>query len=124
MVVESGASESAQKHTGAAVGAAPSAAGGEPLPETAVQLGGSHCAILDNFIHEMMAGVSGSVGKPSPDGNSRDYSAVAHNRIAYNQVYHCEYGFILGGEDWLVENNEVNRLFMYAPGNKNDDCDY
>lgn len=93
-------------------------------PVTAVQLGGSHCAILDNFIHEMMAGVSGSVGKPSPDGNSRDYSAVAHNRIAYNQVYHCEYGFILGGEDWLVENNEVNRLFMYAPGNKNDDCDY
>jgi hypothetical protein len=30
----------------------------------------------------------------------------------------------LGGDDWLVENNEVNRLFMYAPGNPYDDCDY
>ena len=93
-------------------------------PATAVQLRASHCEILDNYIHDMMTAVSGTVGKPSADGNTRDYSAVAHNRIAYNKVYHCEYGFILGGEDWLVENNEVSRLFMYAPGNKNDDCDY
>jgi hypothetical protein len=93
-------------------------------PATAVQLRASHCEILDNYIHDMMAGVSGSVGQPSADGNTRDYSAVAHNRIAYNKVYHSEYGFVLGGEDWLVENNEVNRLFMYAPGSRNDDCDY
>ena len=93
-------------------------------PATAVQLGASHCEILDNYIHDMMVAVSGTVGRPSADGNTRDYSAVAHNRIAYNKVYHSEYGFILGGEDWLVENNEVNRLFMYAPGNQNDDCDY
>jgi hypothetical protein len=79
---------------------------------------------LDNYIHDMMVGVNGTVGKPSANGNTRDYSAVTHNRIAYNKVYHCEYGFILGGEDWLVENNEVKRLFMYAPGNRNDDCDY
>jgi hypothetical protein len=93
-------------------------------PATAVQLHASHCEILDNYIHDMMAGVAGTVGQPSADGNTRDYSAVAHNRIAYNKVYHSEYGFILGGEDWLVENNEVNRLFMYAPGSRNDDCDY
>jgi len=93
-------------------------------PATAVQLHASHCEILDNYIHDMMVAVSGTVGKPSADGNTRDYSAVAHNRIAFNKVYHSEYGFVLGGDDWLVENNEVNRLFMYAPGNKNDDCDY
>jgi Protein of unknown function (DUF1565) len=93
-------------------------------PSVAVQLGGSHCEVLDNFIHDMMVGVAGTGGKPSADGNTRDYSAVAHNRIAYNKVYHSEYGFILGGEDWLVENNEVNRLFMFAAGNKYDDCDY
>ncbi len=93
-------------------------------PATAFQLGASHCEILDNYIHDMMVAVSGTVGKLSTDGNARDYSAVAHNRVAYNKVYHSEYGFILGGEDWLVENNEVNRLFMYAPGNRNDDCDY
>ena len=93
-------------------------------PATAVQLRASHCEILDNYIHDMMVAVSGTAGRPSMDGNTRDYSAVAHNRIAYNMVYHSEYGFILGGEDWLVENNEVNRLFMYAQGNQNDDCDY
>lgn len=93
-------------------------------PATAVQLRASHCEVLDNYIHGMMAAVSGTVGKPSADGNTRDYSAVAHNRVAYNKVYHCEYGFILGGDDWLVENNEVNRLFMYIAGNRNDDCDY
>ena len=93
-------------------------------PAVAVQLGGSHCEVLDNDIHEMMVGVAGTVGRPSADGNTRDYSAVAHNRVAYNRVYHSQYGFMLGGEDWVVENNEVNRLFMYTPGNKYDDCDY
>jgi hypothetical protein len=39
-------------------------------------------------------------------------------------VYHSEYGFILGGDHWLVENNEVDRLFMNASGNRYDDCDY
>jgi hypothetical protein len=93
-------------------------------PATAVQLHASHCEILDNYIHDMMVAVNGTVGKISADGSTRDYSAVTHNRIAYNKVYHCEYGFTLGGEDWLVENNEVSRLFMYAPGNRYDDCDY
>jgi hypothetical protein len=93
-------------------------------PATAVQLHASHCEILDNYIRDMMVAVSGTSGRPSGDGNTRDYSAVAHNRVAYNKVYHSEYGFMLGGEDWLVENNEVSRLFMYAGGNQNDDCDY
>jgi hypothetical protein len=93
-------------------------------PAVAVQLGGSHCEVLDNYVHDMMVGVAGTVGKLSPDGNTRDYSAVEHNHIAYNKVYHSEYGFVLGGNDWLVENNEVNRLFMFASGNKYDDCDY
>jgi len=93
-------------------------------PATAVQLGASHCEILDNYIHRMKAAVNGTYGKPGPRGATRDYSAVAHNRIAYNRVYHSEYGFILGGSDWLVENNEVSRLFMYSPGRSYDDCDY
>jgi hypothetical protein len=29
-----------------------------------------------------------------------------------------------GDEDWLVENNEVSRLFIYSRGNSYDDCDY
>jgi hypothetical protein len=93
-------------------------------PVVAVQLGGSHCGIVDNYIHDMMVGIAGTVGTPSADGNTRDYSAVSHNRIAYNKVEHSQYGFMLGGEDWRVENNEVRRLFMYTPGDRFDDCDY
>jgi hypothetical protein len=93
-------------------------------PATAVQLKASHCEILDNYIHNMMSAVNGTSGTPSADGSARDYSAVARNRVAYNKVYHSQYGFILGGNDWLVENNEVNRLFMYTPGKRYDDCDY
>jgi hypothetical protein len=95
-----------------------------PKPAIAIRLAASHCEVLDNYIHDMMFGVAGTDGKLSAGANRRDYSAVAHNRIAYNKVYHSEYGFLLGGNDWLVENNEVNRLFMYAPGNRYDDCDY
>ena len=72
----------------------------------------------------MMEGVSGTGGSKTLPSGKRDYSDVAHNRIAYNKVCHCEYGFLLIGNDWLVENNEVNRLFMYAPGRSFDDCDY
>ena len=93
-------------------------------PAVAVQLGGCHCEVLDNYVHHMMVAVAGTYGKPSLDGKTRDYSAVAHNRIAYNKVYRSQYGFVLGGEDWLVEDNEVNRLYMYTPGNRYDDCDY
>jgi hypothetical protein len=70
-----------------------------------------------------MEAVNGTVGVVKADGN-RDYSAVAHNRIAYNKVYHSDYGFVMGGNDWMVENNEVCRLWMYLPGRNFDDCDY
>lgn len=94
-------------------------------PAVAVQLGGSHCEVLDNYIHDMMMGVAGTYGKPVADPNTRDYSAVSHTRIAYNKVYHSEYGFLLNGEDWVVENNEVSRLVMYSDPNLNYvDCDY
>jgi hypothetical protein len=93
-------------------------------PATAFQLRASHCEVLDNYIHDMMMAVNGTDGEPAADGNTRDYSAVSNNRVAYNEVYHNEYGFILGGNDWLVENNEVRRLFMYPGGNRFSDCDY
>lgn len=93
-------------------------------PGVAVQLGGSDCVVEDNLIHDMMVGVAGTAGRPDPVSGSRDYSAVSRNRVAYNRVVHCQYGFVLGGNDWSVESNEVDRLFMYTPGNRFDDCDY
>ena len=32
-------------------------------PQSAVELGGSYCEVLDNYIHDMMEGVGGTGGK-------------------------------------------------------------
>ena len=93
-------------------------------PAVAVQLGASHCEVLDNTIHDMTIAVNGTYGKAGADRSERDYSAVAHNRIAYNKVHRCEYGFMLGGHDWLVECNEVSRLCMLSAAKSYSDCDY
>jgi hypothetical protein len=93
-------------------------------PAIAVQLDAEHCQVLDNYIHDMTIGVNGTYGKGGADRKDRDYSAVAHNRIAYNKVYHSEYGFMLGGNDWLVESNEVSRLFLLSAVKNYSDCDY
>jgi hypothetical protein len=85
-----------------------------PEADVAVEVDGSYCEVLDNYIHEMMQAI----------GTHGEYAAVAHNRVAYNKVYHSDYGFVIQGNDWLVENNEVDRLFMYLPGRWYDDCDY
>ncbi|MGO8703070.1 MAG: DUF1565 domain-containing protein [Candidatus Brocadiia bacterium] len=91
-----------------------------PKSAVAVELGGSYCEVLDNYIHDMGIGVGGTGGKVGADG-MRDFSAVSHNRIAYNKVYHSDFGFMMGGNDWVEENNEVCRLWTYPPYG---DCDY
>ena len=93
-------------------------------PAVAVQLLASRCDVLDNYIHDMTIAVNGTYGKPGSDRGERDYSSVSHNRIAYNKVYRCEYGFMLGGHDWLVECNEVSRLCMLSAVKNYSDCDY
>jgi hypothetical protein len=82
-------------------------------PAVAVQLEATHCEVLDNSIHDMMNGVAGAGSRKAKS-----------NRVAYNHVYHCEYGFLMMGDDWLVENNEVSRQFMYSTPGKNTDADY
>ena len=89
-----------------------------------MQLRASHCEILDNYIHDMMAAVNGTVGQPSADGNTRDYSAVAHNRIAYNKVYHSEYGFILGGRTGWWKTTKSTASSCTPRATQYDDCDY
>lgn len=40
--------------------------------------------------------------------------------VAGNRIYGCNEGIVAGGYDWLVENNEVERLLYPEAG----DCDY
>lgn len=40
--------------------------------------------------------------------------------IADNHIFHSQSGIVVEGEAWLVENNEIERLYDYGGG----DCDY
>ncbi|MBN1771364.1 MAG: right-handed parallel beta-helix repeat-containing protein [Deltaproteobacteria bacterium] len=41
-------------------------------------------------------------------------------RIADNTIYRCQMGITITGADWVVERNEIERLYQYGGG----DCDY
>ena len=43
-----------------------------------------------------------------------------HGYIANNSIYKTQSGIFINGDDWLIENNEVERLYDYGNG----DCDY
>jgi len=40
--------------------------------------------------------------------------------IAQNKIFHCQMGIGVQGTNWIIEDNEIERLFYYRPG----DCDY
>ncbi|MCX7996063.1 MAG: T9SS type A sorting domain-containing protein [candidate division WOR-3 bacterium] len=40
--------------------------------------------------------------------------------IANNRIFHCQMGIGVQGTKWIIENNEIEKLFYYRPG----DCDY
>ncbi len=71
-----------------------------------VFISSDHVEVVDNYLYNLRStAVSGtSVG-----------AIVAHNRI-----YHSQAGLGISGSDWVVEGNEVERLFDYGGG----DCDY
>jgi hypothetical protein len=62
--------------------------------------------VIDNYFYDLdSAGVAGdSIG------------AIIQN----NRIYHCQAGLTISGANWLVEGNEVERLYQYGEG----DCDY
>ncbi len=71
-----------------------------------VFIASDHVEVVDNYFYNLdSAGVSGeSVG------------AIVRN----NRIYHSQAGLTISGSDWLVEGNEVERLYQYGNG----DCDY
>jgi hypothetical protein len=71
-----------------------------------VFIASDHVEVIDNYFYNLdSASVSGdSVG------------AIILN----NHIYHCQAGLTISGSDWLVEGNEVERLYQYGNG----DCDY
>jgi hypothetical protein len=71
-----------------------------------VFIASDHVEVIDNYFYNLDSnGISGdSVG------------AIILN----NRIYHCQAGLAISGSNWLVEGNEVDRLYQYGNG----DCDY
>ncbi len=71
-----------------------------------VFIASDHVEVVDNYLYNLHgSAIAGtSVG------------AI----IADNRIYHSQMGIVISGSDWVVEGNEVERLYDYGGG----DCDY
>jgi hypothetical protein len=70
-----------------------------------------HVEVVDNYFYDISGyGILGYWHEPYPR------SAY----VAQNKVYRCQAGINVTGYDWLVEDNEVERLYDHGGG----DCDY
>lgn len=77
-----------------------------------IWISSSNLEIVDNYCHDI----------PGP-GIQSSWSGGTWDSvyIGGNHVYHCQYGITVSGSNFLVENNEVERLFQY---DASGDCDY
>jgi parallel beta-helix repeat protein len=77
-----------------------------------IWISASNLEIVDNYCHDI----------PGP-GIQSNWSGGPWDSvyIGANHVYHCQYGMTVSGTNFLVEKNEVNRLFQY---DTTGDCDY
>jgi hypothetical protein len=76
-----------------------------------VFINGNNNEVVDNEFFEMKgSAIQGIWGDHVP----------SDNYIANNTIYHSQMGITISGQGWVVENNEIERLFMYGGG----DCDY
>lgn len=76
-----------------------------------IWLDGNFWEIVNNYFSE----VAGAGIQPTwQEGRSTNNAYIARNKM-----YKCNKGFIVSGNNWVVENNEVERLIYY-----NEDCDY
>jgi hypothetical protein len=67
--------------------------------------------VVDNYFYDIKSNaIAGYWHEPFPQ-----QAYVAHNKI-----YRCQAGIDINGTGWVVEENEIERLFHYGSG----DCDY
>jgi hypothetical protein len=78
--------------------------------ENAVTITGDYAGVIDNYFFDCRY--------KAIRGNWSSLPKSAY--IADNYIYHSGSGIIVEGEGWLVENNEIERLYDYGGG----DCDY
>lgn len=76
-----------------------------------VEVSGDYVEVVDNYIWNVRGRAIMGDQRGKPTGVY----------ISDNHIYHCQMGICVYGHNWLVERNEVERLYMYGGVN---DCDY
>jgi parallel beta-helix repeat protein len=66
--------------------------------------------VVDNYFFEITIGIRSYWHEPYPEGGY----------VANNRIYRCQSGICINGIDWIIENNEVERLIWGGSG----DADY
>ena len=70
-----------------------------------------HVEVVDNYFYDIdSAGIAGYWHEPFPQ----------EAYVAHNTIYRCQMGITIHGRGWIVEHNEIERLYQYGAG----DCDY
>ena len=78
-----------------------------------IKVASDHVQIVDNHFENLEEAAIGIT-----DPTSAEKPAGAY--VAFNEIYHCGKGMTTAGSNWLVERNEITRLFCYDKG----DADY
>lgn len=74
--------------------------------QNGVFISSDHVQVVDNYLYNL-------------EGTAISGTSVGAY-VANNYIYHSQAGLVISGADWLVEGNEVERLFNYGNG----DSDY
>jgi Bacterial Ig-like domain/K319L-like, PKD domain/Right handed beta helix region len=80
------------------------------IDRSAIHISGAYVEVVDNYFFSVKGRAIYGDETIKPPGAY----------IADNHIYHSQMGIEVHGTDWLVENNEVERLFRYY----DMDCDY
>ncbi|MBW2526844.1 MAG: right-handed parallel beta-helix repeat-containing protein, partial [Deltaproteobacteria bacterium] len=76
-----------------------------------VLIDSDYVEVIDNYFHEMTGtAIVGYWHDPFPQSAT----------VADNEIHHMQMGITVQGTGWVVENNELSRLYMFGSG----DCDY
>ncbi|MFN2133342.1 MAG: hypothetical protein ACK2VD_22655 [Anaerolineae bacterium] len=76
------------------------------MERNGVFIASDHVEVIDNYLYDL--------GSTAISGTS--VGAI----VADNRIYRSQAGLAISGSDWLVEGDEVERLYDYGGG----DCDY
>lgn len=76
-----------------------------------VFIGSDHVEVVDNYFHEMSGtAIVGYWHDPFPQ----------NALVSGNEIHHIQMGITVQGSGWVVEHNDISRLYMFGSG----DCDY